>query len=98
MIARRDYAINIGMKLCNQPGIRSYLIGGVVARARSFSLTGSAALNFLDDVYMDKVFLCVTGLDAERGTTKLETDEAQVVRKMLKLAPFEGQGIRIIRA
>jgi DeoR family transcriptional regulator of aga operon len=132
-------AINIGMELCNQPGIRTYLTGGVVPWAWSFSLTGSAALNFLDDVYMDKVFLSVTGLDPERGATTLETDEALVLRKMLKhskqvivtadssklgkvspaficptaeihmlitdtgatdeaLAPFERQGIRIIRA
>ena len=107
--------------------------------AWSFSLTGNAALTFLDDVYMDKVFLSVTGLEAERGATSLEPDEALVYRKMVKqakqvivvtdpsklgrvgpafvcptneihtlitnssasneaLAPFERQGIRIIRA
>jgi DeoR family transcriptional regulator, aga operon transcriptional repressor len=77
-------AINIGMELCNQPGIRTYLTGGVVPWAWSFSLTGNAALSFLDDVYMDKVFLSVTGLDIERGATTLETDEAMVYRKMLK--------------
>ncbi len=132
-------AINIGMELCNQPGIRTYLTGGVVPWAWSFSLTGNAALTFLDNVYMDKVFLSVTGLHAERGATSLEADEALVYRKMLKqskqvivvadasklgnvspaficplseihilitsagasaeaLAPFERQGIRIIRA
>jgi DeoR family transcriptional regulator, aga operon transcriptional repressor len=132
-------AINIGMELCNQPGVRTYLTGGVIPWAWSFSLTGNAALEFLDDVYMDKVFLSVTGLDAERGATTLEADEALVYRKMLKqakqvivvtdaskfgnvspaficpaseihtiitstgaspesLAPFERQGIRVIRA
>ncbi len=132
-------AINIGMELCNQPGIRTYLTGGVVPWAWSFSLTGNAALSFLDDVYMDKVFLSVTGLSSERGATTLETDEALVYRKMLKqakqvivvsdsskldkvspaficplteihmlitdhgatpeqLAPYEQQGIRVIRA
>jgi DeoR family transcriptional regulator of aga operon len=79
-------AINIGMELCNQPGIRTYLTGGVVPWAWSFSLTGSAALDFLDDVYLDKVFLSVTGLDPERGATTLETEEALVYRKMLKQA------------
>jgi DeoR family transcriptional regulator of aga operon len=77
-------AINIGMELCNQPGIRTYLTGGVVPWAWSFSLTGHAALTFLDDVYMDKIFLSITGLDAERGATTLETDEALVYKKMLK--------------
>jgi len=79
-------AINIGMELCNLPGIRTYLTGGVVPWAWSFSLTGNAALTFLDNVYMDKVFLSVTGLDAERGATTLESDEALVYRKMLKQA------------
>jgi DeoR family transcriptional regulator of aga operon len=79
-------AINIGMELCNQPGIRTYLTGGVVPWAWSFSLTGNAALSFLDDVYMDKVFLSVTGISSERGATTLETDEALVYRKMLKQA------------
>ncbi len=79
-------AINIGMELCNQPGIRTYLTGGVVPWAWSFSLTGNAALSFLDDVYLDKVFLSVTGISAERGATTLETDEALVYRKMLKQA------------
>ncbi len=79
-------AINIGMELCNQPGLRTYLTGGIIPWAWSFSLTGNAALRFLDDVYMDKVFLSVTGLDAERGATTLETEEALVIRKMLKQA------------
>ncbi len=77
-------AINIGMELCNLPGIRTYLTGGIIPWAWSFSLTGNAALSFLDDVYMDKVFLSVTGLDPERGATTLETDEALVYRKMVK--------------
>jgi DeoR family transcriptional regulator of aga operon len=132
-------ALNIGMELCNLPGIRTYMTGGVIPWAWSFSLTGNAALTFLDDVYMDKVFLSVTGLDIERGATTLETEEALIYRKMLKqskqiivvtdaskighvspaficpasdihvlitnasasdetLAPFERQGIRVIRA
>lgn len=79
-------AINIGMELCNQPGVRTYLTGGVVPWAWSFSLTGNAALSFLDDVYLDKVFLSVTGLEAERGATTLEADEALVFRKMIRQA------------
>ncbi len=74
------------MELCNQPGIRTYLTRGGVPWAWSFSLTGHAALTFLDDVYLDKVFLSVTGLGAERGATTLKTDEALVYRKMLKQA------------
>jgi len=79
-------ALNIGMELSNRTSIRTYLTGGVMLWAWSFALSGNAALNFLDSVYMDKVFLSVTGLDAERGATSLETDEALVYRKMLKQA------------
>ncbi len=77
-------ALNIGMELCNRTSIRTYLTGGVMLWAWSFALSGNAALSFLDSVYMDKVFLSVTGLDAERGATSLEADEALVYRKMLK--------------
>jgi DeoR family transcriptional regulator of aga operon len=79
-------AINIGMELCNLPGIHTLLTGGAIPWAWSFSLTGNAALSFLDDVYLDKVFLSVTGLSAENGATTLELEEALVYRKMLKQA------------
>jgi DeoR family transcriptional regulator of aga operon len=77
-------ALNIGMELCNRTSIRTYLTGGVMLWAWSFALSGNAALNFLDSVYMDKFFLSVTGLDAERGATSLEADEALVYRKIVK--------------
>lgn len=79
-------AVNIGMELCNQTAIRTYLTGGVSLWAWSFALCGNAALGFLDNVYLDKVFISVSGLDAERGATTLEADEALVYRKMLKQA------------
>ena len=44
--------------------------------AWSFSLTGHAALDFLNDVYLDKVFISVIGFDAARGATTQEPEEA----------------------
>ena len=41
---------------------------------------------FLEDVYLDKVFVSVTGLDSYRGATTLETEEALIYRKMVKQA------------
>src|SRR5262249_41585994 len=79
-------AINIGMELCNQPGIKTYLTGGVIPWAWSFSLSGQAAINFLNDVYLDKVFVGVVGVDIERGATTLESDEALTFRAMLRQA------------
>src|ERR1700739_3754290 len=40
-------AINIGMELCNQPGIRTYLTGGAIPWTPSFSAPRPAAPRFL---------------------------------------------------
>jgi DeoR family transcriptional regulator of aga operon len=79
-------AINIGMELCNQPGMRTSITGGVLPYAWSFSLTGPAAIRFMDDVYLDKVFLNVVGIHPERGCTTLEQDEALTFRAMVRQA------------
>ncbi|RRA47262.1 DeoR/GlpR family DNA-binding transcription regulator [Acidipila sp. EB88] len=79
-------AINIGMELCNQSGMRTSITGGVLPYAWSFSLTGAAAIRFMDDVYLDKVFLNVVGIDAERGCTTLEQEEALTFRAMVRQA------------
>jgi DeoR family transcriptional regulator, aga operon transcriptional repressor len=79
-------AINIGMELCNHPGIRTSITGGVLPWAWSFSLSGPAAVHFINQVYLDKVFLNVVGLDVERGATTLEADEAVIFRAMQRQA------------
>ncbi len=79
-------AINIGMELCNQPGMRTSITGGTLPYAWSFSLTGPAAIRFMDDVYLDKVILNVVGMHTERGCTTLEQDEALTFRAMVRQA------------
>jgi len=79
-------ALNIGMELCNQPEIKTMITGGTLAWAWTFALAGQGALNYLRDVYMDKVFLGVTGVDLERGITTLELEEAAVSQAMLRNA------------
>jgi DeoR family transcriptional regulator of aga operon len=79
-------ALNIGMELCNQPAIKTTLTGGTLAWAWTFALAGQAALSTLNDVYLDKVFLSVTGFDLERGLTTLEVEEATVTRAMIRQA------------
>jgi DeoR family transcriptional regulator of aga operon len=79
-------ALNIGMELCNQPEIKTMITGGTLAWAWTFALAGQAAVNYLRDVYMDKVFLGVTGVDVERGITTLELEEAAVYQAMLRNA------------
>jgi DeoR family transcriptional regulator, aga operon transcriptional repressor len=79
-------AMNIGMELCNQPAIKTRLTGGTIAWAWAFALAGQATLNFLNDVFLDKAFIGVTGLDIERGVTTLESEEATVSLAMIRQA------------
>lgn len=79
-------AVNIGMELCNMPGLNVHLTGGYVRWPWSFSLIGSAAVNFMGDIFLDQLFLSVSGIDAERGTTTNQSDEALSFRAMVKQA------------
>jgi DeoR family transcriptional regulator of aga operon len=78
--------VNIGMELCNMPGLKVHLTGGYVHWPWSFSLIGQAANNFLGDLFMDKLFLSVSGIDAARGATTNESDEALTFRAMVHQA------------
>jgi len=79
-------AVNIGMELCNMPGLKVHLTGGYVHWPWSFSLIGPAAITTLGDLFMDKLFLSVSGIDASRGATTNESDEALTFRAMVKQA------------
>ena len=72
------------MELCNQPAIKTTLTGGTLAWAWAFALVGPLALATLNDLYLDKVFLGVTGFDLQRGASTLEMEEATVARAMVK--------------
>jgi len=78
--------VNIGMELCNMPGLKVHLTGGYVHWPWSFSLVGAAAINFLGEMFLDKLFLSVSGIDADKGTTTNESDEALTFRAMAKHA------------
>ncbi len=79
-------AVNIAMELSNCEGLRTFVTGGFVQWAGSFSLVGHAAIEFLSDVYMDKVFVSVCGIDVERGVTVIESEEALTFRAMIRQA------------
>ena len=79
-------AVNIGMELSNQPGLSVTMTGGTIRWAGAFSLTGPAAIEMLKDVFLDKVFISVCGIDAVRGATAIEPDEAAVFRAMVRQA------------
>jgi len=77
-------AINIAMELSNCAGLRTFVTGGFVQWAGSFSLVGHAAITSLKDVYMDRVFVSVCGIDAARGITVIETEEGLTFRTMIE--------------
>jgi DeoR family transcriptional regulator, aga operon transcriptional repressor len=79
-------AINIAMELSNCPGLRTSVTGGIVQWAGSFSLVGHAAVSFLNDIYLDKAFVSVCGIDVECGITVIEPDEALTFRAMIRQA------------
>ena len=75
-------AVNIGMELSASAGLAVNLTGGSMRWAGAFSLTGSAASESLKILVMNRVFIGVCGIDAERGATTIEPDEAAVFRTM----------------
>src|SRR5438309_7954415 len=79
-------AVNIAMELSNCEGLRTFVTGGFVQWAGSFSLVGHSAVHFLSDIYMDKVFVSACGLDPARGLTVIESEEALTFRAMIKQA------------
>jgi DeoR family transcriptional regulator of aga operon len=79
-------AVNIAMELSNCEGLRTFVTGGFVQWAGSFSLVGHGAIEFLNDIYMDKVFVSVCGIDASRGVTVIESEEALTFRAMIRQA------------
>jgi DeoR family transcriptional regulator of aga operon len=79
-------AVNIGMELSSSNGLNTTLIGGCMRWPGAFSLIGPMALESLNVVVMDKVFIGVCGVDAERGATTIEAEEAAVFRAMCRRA------------
>src|ERR1700758_2034087 len=76
-------AINIAMELSNCPGLKTFVTGGFVQWAGSFSLVGHAAITSLNDVFLDRVFVSVCGIDASRGITVIEPEEALTFRNLI---------------
>lgn len=76
-------AINIAMELSNCAGLKTFVTGGIVQWAGSFSLIGQAAITSLNDIYMDRVFVSVCGIDVGRGITVIEPEEALTFRAMI---------------
>jgi DeoR family transcriptional regulator, aga operon transcriptional repressor len=77
-------AVNIGMELSSSNGLDTMLTGGSMRWPGAFSLIGPTAIESLNVVVMDKVFIGVCGVDPKHGATTIETDEAAVFRAMVR--------------
>ncbi len=75
-------AVNIAMELSSSNGLETTLTGGCMRWPGAFSLVGPTALESLNAVVMDRVFLGVCGIDPQFGATTIESDEAAAHRAM----------------
>jgi DeoR family transcriptional regulator of aga operon len=66
--------------------LQTFVTGGFVQWAGSFSLVGQGAVNFLSDIYLDKVFVSACGVDVSRGITVIEPEESLTFRAMIHQA------------
>ena len=79
-------AVNIAMDLSGNEKIETTLTGGCMRWPGAYSLIGPSALETLNTVVMDKVFIGVCGVHPEHGATTIQAEEAAVVRAMTRHA------------
>ena len=76
-------ALNIVATLADFSEIEVIIPGGIL-RKRSLSLIGSIAENGIKNVYADKLFLGVDGIDSDFGITTPNMEEAYLNRLMIE--------------
>ncbi len=79
-------AMNIGMELSAYPNLVVTLTGGTSRWSGSFSMVGNTAFHALQRLNFDRVFLSGTAVDATRGLSVIESDEALILGEMVRHA------------
>jgi DeoR family transcriptional regulator, aga operon transcriptional repressor len=77
--------VNIAMELSKRKDIQVFVTGGAL-RGTWFSLVGPTATQYMSKVIIDTLFIGVNGIDATRGMTCYNTDEAELNRVMVQQA------------
>jgi DeoR family transcriptional regulator of aga operon len=77
--------VNVAMELSQRRDLDVIVTGGYL-RGSWFSLVGPLAVQALEQVFANKIFIGVNGIDAERGLTCHNPDEAATNRVMVKQA------------
>jgi DeoR/GlpR family transcriptional regulator of sugar metabolism len=78
-------SIYVLLELAESPGIEVTLTGGDL-RKISRSLIGPLAINAINNVHMDKLFLGATGISLDESLTSPNMIEAQTKNTMIKVA------------
>jgi DeoR family transcriptional regulator of aga operon len=77
--------VNVAMELCNREELSVYVTGGYL-RGGWFSLVGAPAARGAGELFLDKIFIGVNAIDAERGLSCLHPDEAAINRALVAQA------------
>jgi len=78
-------SLHIANLLSDERNIRVILPGGVVRRGEK-SLIGDLTYHAFQEIFVDKLFLGVGGIDSQAGLTEFEMQDAQVKKAMIKSA------------
>lgn len=78
-------SLHIANVLADNPHNRIILTGGIL-RPGELSLVGPFAERIFAELFVDKLFLGIGGLDLEAGLTEYNLEDAQVKRAMLRSA------------
>lgn len=78
-------SVNIGMELSQCSDLQVIMTGGILS-GQWFSLVGQTAIQTASELFVDKVFVGVDGIDVERGITDDDPAEAAIHQAMIKQA------------
>ncbi|MDX6766739.1 MAG: DeoR/GlpR family DNA-binding transcription regulator [Candidatus Methylacidiphilales bacterium] len=78
-------AIKVAAELSERPSIRVVMTGGVL-RPHSMSCTGPLVEQSLECYHIQKAFLSCLGVDATRGLSEANDEQAALKRKMIDLS------------
>lgn len=75
--------VNVAMELSNRKDIKVFVTGGHL-RGDWFSLVGPAAVAAMAGLFVNVMFVGVNGIDAQRGLTCSNPDEAEINLSMVR--------------
>jgi DeoR family transcriptional regulator of aga operon len=78
-------AVNVAMELSHRDDLKVIVTGGFLS-GDWFALVGPAAIESVKEIFVDKVFMGVDGINVEHGLTTNYPDQATIHRAMLRQA------------